>query len=502
VWRFIALLVAGVSVFRAADVSVVHAAAGAAPAAAAPAGPARPEAALVEAVKKGDAAAVRTLIDKHVDVNLPELDGTTALHWAAYRGDLALLDRLIAAGAVVQARNRYGITPLSLACEYGQAAVAARLLAAGADANSAVADGETALMTAARAGNPSVVASLLDHGANVNVKEARMGQTALMWAANENNVDAARLLVRRGADVGVRSRGGFTPLLFAVRAGHLGIVSMLLESGADVNETLPDGTDALALAVTNAHFELAASLLDRGANPTADKQGWTPLHQLVWTRRPNAGLADPPPTPTGSLSSLQLARKLLAAGANPNALMKKERKLGFDDRNLFNRIDATPFLIAAQTADVEMMRLLAANGADPKLTNSDGTTALMAAAGVGIWVVGENPGTNEEALEAVKLALDLGGDVNAVNAFGYTALHGAAHRGAPAIVQLLVDRGARLDRALTKTGGGPLGWKEGWTPLAIADGVFYANTFKRSPETADLLRRLMQERGLSVEVRK
>ena len=499
IWSVAALVVA-------AGAPVTHAARATGANAASPAraggGVAGSETALVDAVKKGDAAAIRTLLDRRVDVNLPELDGTTALHWAAYRGDLALLDRLIAAGAVVGTRNRYGATPLSLACEYGQPAVVARLLAVGADPDSTIADGETALMTAARAGNPSVVTALLDYGANVNAKEARMGQTALMWAAGENNVDVARLLLRRGAEVDARSKGGFTPLLFAVRAGHIGIVSTLLESGADIHETLPDGTDALALAVTNAHFALAAALLDHGANPNADKQGWTALHQLVWTRRPNAGLADPPPVATGSMSSFQLARRLLAAGANPNALMKKERKLGFDDRNLFNRIDATPFLIAAETADVEMMRLLAEKGANPRLTNADGTTALMAAAGVGIWVVGENPGTNEEALGAVKLALDLGGEVNAVNAYGYTALHGAAHRGAPAIVQLLVERGARLDAALAKTGGGPLGWKEGWTPLAIADGVFYANTFKRSPETADLLRRLMRERGISVEVRK
>jgi ankyrin repeat protein len=318
-----------------------------------------------------------------------------------------------------------------------------------------------------------------------------------MWAASENNAEVARLLVRAGADVHARSSGGFTPLLFAVRAGHLATASALVEAGARVNDTLPDGTSVLVLAIINAHFELAAALVDLGADPNADAQGWTPLHQLVWTRRPNAGLANPPAVATGSLSSLELAKRLLARGANPNAGIRKDRNLGLDDRTLFNRIGASPFLMAAQTADAQMMRVLADNGADTTLTNADGTTALMAAAGVGIWAVGESPGTNEEALEAVKLALELGGDIGAVNAFGYTPLHGAAHRGAPAIVELLVNRGARLDAKLTKTGGGPLGWKEGWTPLAIADGVFYANTFKRSPETADLLRRLMQARGLA-----
>lgn len=454
-----------------------------------------PGGSLIDAAKKGDGARVRALLGMRADVNAPELDGTTALHWAVHHGDLALVDRLIAAGARVQARNRYGSTPLSLACESGNAPIVRRLLKAGADPNTASHDGETALMTAARTGNPASVEALLDAGADVNARETRKSQTALMWAATEGHDQAAQLLLRAGADVRARSHGGFTPLLFAVRSGHLSVLPTLLDAGADVNDSLPDGTGALSLTIINAHFELAAALLDRGADPNADAQGWTPLHQLVWTRRPNGGLADPPAVATGRMSSLQLAAKLLDKGANPNARMKKERKLGFDDRTLLNRLDATPFFLAAQTADVPLMRLLAKSGADPRVTNADGTTVLMVAAGVGIWVVGESPGTNDEALEAVRFALELGGDVNATNEYGYTALHGAAHRGSPEIVTLLVERGASLDVALTKTGGGPLGWKAGWTPLIIADGVFYANTFKRSPETAAVVRRLQQERA-------
>src|SRR5258706_9084541 len=445
---------------------------------------------LLDAVKAGDRGAVGRILQQHVDVNAAERDGTTALHWAAHRNDLEVVDLLIRAGANVRAVNRYGVAPLTVACESASADLVERLLAAGADPNEAAADGETALMTAARTGDPGVIRALIARGAVVNAHESRKGQTALMWAATENNIAAVDALLQAAADVHLHSRGGFSPLLFAVRAGHRDVVVPLLKAGASANETLPDGTSALTLAITNAHWELAASLLDAGADPNADAPGWTPLHQLLWTRRPKAGLAEPPPVPTGRISSAALAKRLLARGANPNARIKKDRSLGFDDRHLLDRIGATPFLVAAEGADVEMMGLLAAGGADPLLTTADHTTALMAAAGVGIWVVGESPGTNEEALEAVKAALELGGGVRAVNDYGYTALHGAAHRGAPQIVQPLVDKGAKPNARLTKTGGGPLGWKEGWTPLAIADGVFYANTFKRSPETADLLRRL------------
>jgi uncharacterized protein len=203
------------------------------------------------------------------------------------------------------------------------------------------------------------------------------------------------------------------------------------------------------------------------------------------------------PVPTGTLDSLGLVKQFALHGANLNARQKKDPRDGY--RNLLNRLGATPFVLAAKAADADLMRVLVENGADPLLPTADNTTPLMAAAGVGLWAVGESPGSNEEALEAVKLALELGGDLKAVNDYGYTALHGAAHRGANAIVQLLADKGAKLDAALTKTGGGPLGWKQGWTPLAIAEGLFYANTLKRQPETAALIRQLMAERGLPTD---
>jgi ankyrin repeat protein len=453
---------------------------------------------LSEAIRKQDAAAVRTLLQQHVDVNLTEGDGTTALHWAAHLNDLEAVKLLLEAGANVEAANRYGVKPLSLACEAGNAAIVDQLLEAGADAN-AIAGGDPALMTAARSGNVAVIQRLLDYGADVNARENWRGQTALMWAAIENNVGAIKPLVDAGAELGQRSHGGFTALLFAVRAGRIEAVRALVESGANVNDTMPDGTSALVLAIINAHYELAAELVDRGADVNADAQGWTPLHQLAWTRRPNGGLANPAAVPTGTLDSLDLASRLLEHGALPDARLKKDRNLGLDDRHNLNRIGATPFLLAAKAADVDLMRVLVEHGADPLLPTVDRTTPLMAAAGVGVWNVGESAGTNEEALEAVKLMLALGGDVTGTNEFGYTALHGAAHRGADAIIELLVSKGARLDAQLTKDGpmrGGSLAWKAGWTPLTIADGVFYAGTFKRQVESASLLRRLMAERGL------
>ena len=330
----------------------------------------------------------------------------------------------------------------------------------------------------------------------MNATESWRGQTALMWAAMENNGAAARALIEAGADVAARSKAGFTPLLFAARAGHFQAADALLAGGANANEALPDGTSALVVAVTNAHYQFAAWMLEKGADPNAAGQGWTALHQLVWTRRPNMGqIPMQAPVATGSMSSLELARQLLKHGANPNTRQEKDPSDGY--RNLLNRKGATPFLLAAKAADVELMRVLVEGGADPLLPTADKTTPLMAAAGVGIWAVGESPGENEEALAAVKYALELGGKVTDVNDSGYTAMHGAAHRGANELVQFLADKGARLDLALTKTGGGPLGWKEGWTPLAIAEGLFYANTFKRQPETAALIRRLMAERGLT-----
>jgi ankyrin repeat protein len=479
-------------------------------------GAAGPSTPLIDAARKADAAAVRTLLQRNVDVNAAEVDGTTALHWAAYVGNFDTAQQLVRAGANVKAANRYGVTPLTLACVRGDAQVVELLLNAGADPNTTLPEGQTALMTAARSGNVDAVRVLFAHGADVEAREGWRGQTALMWAAAENHPETVRLLLELGADRNARSAGGFSALLFAVRAGKLDAVKVLLDAGADINDAIrpgaaaattaastvaaqgtaaggarrsntgPEGTSGLVIAITNNHFTLAKYLLERGADPNANGQGWTPLHQLAYTRRPNSGKGLPPPEIVDTLDSLELAKLLLQLGANPNARQTKEINNG--ERNNLNRVGATPFLLAAKHADVPLMRLLAENGADVRLPTGQNVTPIMAAAGVGIFNLGESAGTNEEAFEAVKLAYELGNtEVTTVADNGYTALHGAALRGADDITQFLADKGADL-LARTKV--------EGWTPLRIADGVLYTGTVKRADHTAALLRKLMKERGV------
>src|SRR5262245_1740930 len=451
---------------------------------------AAPELSLVEAIKAGDAKTARALLTRNVDVNKPEADGTTALHWAVENDDLDLTTALLQARAKAQVATRHGITPLHLAATNGNAGIIEQLITAGADSNAATPGGETPLMMAARTGNADALRVLIANGASVNARESWRGQTALMWAAIENNAVAIRVLTAAGADIHTKSLSGmFTPLLFAVRGGHLEATRELLASGADVNERLPDGMSALVLAVYNAHYELAALLLDQGADPNAAAQGWTALHQVAWSRRPNRGFNLPGAIPTGRLDSLDLVRKLAAHGAAINAQMTKEPRDG--NRNMLNRIGATPFVMAAKSGDVPLMRVLLECGADPKIKTADGTSALMVAAGVGVYGPGESPGTHEEALEAVKLAYEVGGgDVNDVNKDGETALHGAVYRGgAVPVIQFLADKGAKLD----------VENKKKWTPLLAAEGVVYASSgIRRYPEAAALIRKLMRERGLPV----
>ncbi len=456
---------------------------------------------LVEAARTADAGAVRALVERRADVNSAEIDGTTALHWAAYRGDIETAQLLLEAGAEPEAANRYGVTPLVLAAGRGNAPIVEALLDAGADPNTTLPEGETVLMAAARTGNVDVLRLLLARGADPRARESWRGQTALHWAAAENHPTAVHALVELGADVNERSTAGWSALLYAVRAGKAEAVSALLEAGAGVNDTIRPitagddvdgarrdptvGTSALVLAVMNGHFSLAQYLVERGANPNADEQGWTALHQLAYTRRPNSGKGMPPVVLLDRIDTLAFARFLLDNGADPN--VRQTARFNNRERNNLNRVGATPYLLAAKHADPPLMRLLAEYGADTRIATEGNASPLMVAAGVGIFNLGESAGTNEEAFEAVQLAWELGDhNVDGADDRGYTALHGAALRGANPIVEFLAERGADL---LAES-------NEGWTPLRIADGVHYTGTVKRADHTAELLRQVMKDRGV------
>ena len=460
---------------------------------------------LADAARAGDATALRDLLEQPVDVNAQEPDGSTALHWAAHRGSAAAVGLLLGAGARVGVASRYGVTPLSLAAASGNAAVVERLLKAGADPNGALPGGETVVMTASHAGRTEALRVLLAHGADVNARESTRNQTALMWAAAEGHVDVVRVLIQAGADMRAVSRGPlspegitdgesinrrvaprvyvFTPLQFAVHAGRVEAARALLEAGADIADETPQGMGLLTLAIANAHYELAAFLLEAGADPNAAKIGWTPLHRLVRTRTLNIGQF-PHPVATGSLTSLELAKLLLAHGVDVDARTTQPWADGW--RGRFG-LSATPLLVAAKGGDAQMMQLLADAGADLLAVNDNGTSALMAAAGVEMFNPNEDSGTNADGLAALRVAVAVGaGDVNGINLKGETALHGAVHRASNEIIQFLVDSGARLD----------IENEDGLTPIQLAvRGVGIGRGTR--PAQAGFLRDLMVARGMA-----
>lgn len=463
------------------------------------------DAPLVDAARRGDISAVQARLAEGVSVGATEVDGTTALHWAAYRDDPEMAALLLRAGAPAQAANRYGVRPLSLACVNGNARIIEMLLEAGADPNSALPEGETPLMTASRTGIVAAVEALIAHGADVNARESWRGQTPLMWAAAEGHAGVVRALAAAGADLTARSSKGFTPLLFAAREGRIEAVRALLDSGSTLEESLAvnsaesaggvalerreAGLNAFLLAAANAHYDLAAFLLDRGANPNDAPRNWTALHQVSWVRKTGeAGSNDPPPPGSGRMGSLEFVRKLVAHKADVNARVTANRLPVGASR--INFAGATPFLLAARTADLELMRLLLELGADPLLTTDNKSTPLMIAAGVGSSLPGEEPGTEEEALEAVKMTLKLRGDVNAVDANGDTAMHGAAYKHLPAVAQFLGDAGARVEI-----------WNQandaGFTPLDIASGIQRGMNFVFSEPTEAVIRQLMERAGVT-----
>ena len=449
---------------------------------------------LIEAAKQGDETAVANWLRKGANPNAASPTGETPLHWAAQRDHLSIAAQLIKSGAEAKTTNRYGIPPLILACLRGSASMTELLLKTGAEVNAATPDGRTPLMVAAQTGKPQALEVLLEHGAQANARERSKGQTALIWAAAEGNVEAVRLLLRHGAELAVKSNGGFTAFLVAVRQGHLGVARALLEAGADVNQTLGSrgsGPSALGLAVINAHYELGAALLEAGADPNYFWNGRTILHVITWVRKPGAGTNDPAPPGSGKMDSLEFIRKVVAHRADVNARMTTRSAGGMTSQ--VNMLGATPFLLAARTADAELMRLLVTLGADPLISNRDNTTPLIIAAGVGVQSPGEDPGTESEILEAVKVAVELGNDVNAVDLRGETAMHGAAYKHAPSIVPYLVAKGAKIEVWNRKN-------RQGWTPLRIATGVHRGMNLRSSPETAAALREIMAAAGVSTEV--
>jgi uncharacterized protein len=483
---------------------------------------------VADAAANNNQEAVRALLLRHADVNAPQSDGTTALHWAARWDNLETADLLIHAGADPKTANRDGATPMFLAAQDGDAAMIEKLLKAGADPNAAVlSHGETALMMAARTGNASAVKVLLDHGAQPNTKDTLRGTTAAMWAAEQGHAAVIQLLAERGADLSATSssltplrrrglgfapltaagaraggtpapaKGGLTALLFAVREGEMDCVKALLASHVDVNQTSVDGSSPLLVAVQNGYYDVASFLIAHGANPNlANAKGWTPLYLAVKNRNPET-TALPAPVTDGVLDMI---KTLLDHGANPNLRIKAATEVHQGMTALWLKEEgATPLLRAALCGDLTAVKLLIAQGADPLIPTSDHTTPLMAASGVG-WADGMlREYSDDETIELIKLLLSLGADVNAANDHGITALHGAGYKGANKAVQLLVDRGAKLD-ALDKGedyGFGvssvrmtPLNWAEG-VPIGMSSAIYHT-------DTVELMSRLMTERGIPV----
>ena len=552
---------------------------------------------VADAAMGGDKTAVQKLIAQRADVNAPQNDGATALHWAVFRSDKEMVDLLIRAGANAKAANRDGATPLWLASVNGDAPIIEALIKGGADPNEKQPLGRTPLMEASRTGNVAAMKVLLDHGANVNAKETLRGTTPLMWAADEGHAAAIKLLIDRGADIKAQSslvergrgpalgkssdprkqvaaqgaaraagqaspplgggragaagagrggrggRGGaagaaapgvngtdqaadftddaaaaafgfggagrgravvkdggaLTPLVYAVRADDLESVKVLLAAGADVNQVTGYGWSPLLVATQNRYYKLGAYLIDHGADVNlANKGMWTPLYLATDNRNIESGDY---PVRKGDMDHLDFIKLLLDHGANVNARMKDstETRTVFTNQWL-DENGATAFLRASQSGDIVLMNLLLAHGADPKIDTVLHVTALQVAAGIG-WVEGITyEWSPEQTLEAVKLLLDLGLDPNAQADTGRVALHGAAHKGATAVVQVLVDHGAKLnirDYGNTDNRGGKLAVHT-WEPVDYADGLVRVGVQSAiaHPETGLLLRKLMTAAGL------
>jgi ankyrin repeat protein len=420
---------------------------------------------------------------------------------AAYADNTEAAKALLAKGYEADATNRYGVTPLALACQNGNAELVTALLSANADPDKAINSGDRPLMIAARTGKPASVQSLIDAGAEVDATN-RSGQTALTWAANEGHLEVVDLLLKAGAAPDLTLKSGLTPLMLAARNGHISVTKSLLATGIDLaaatqvgqanGKAPPKGTTALTLAVENAHFDLALALLEAGADANDQRSGLAPLHRLIHVRKPNRGDGDdglPPPLGSGKTTSLDFARILVEKyQADPNLQLR----YGSAGGRKFGTRGATPFLLACRTGDLAYLKVLADLGADPSITNGDGTTALMAAAGVGSHAPEEEAGSEADALKTVEWLIANQHDtaINAVNKYGETTMHGAAYRNRPKMVSLLVEHGADIEVWNQKN-------KHGWTPLLIARGYRPGN-FKPSVPTGDAIKAAMLAAGVEV----
>ena len=477
---------------------------------------------LAEAAEKGDLATVRTLLKSKPAVNEPGADGTPALHWVVRMQDAATAQQLLRAGADPNLPNRYGVRPLQVAIGNSDLPMVQLLLKAGADANSIDTAGDSCLVLAIRGGNLKMVEALLAKSANADAADQAFQQTPLMVAAREGHADIVRLLLAKGARVDAQTRtgktpafrlpasnsgskgqgivrggwpergerdpipGAKTPLLYAAREGHLEVVKMLVEAGAQIEKADADGVTPLLMAVLNGQLPVANWLLERGANVRAsDWYGQTPLFAAVDLR--NVDVAGPSrDNGVDRAAVLQLVQAILVHKPDVNARTRESPP----QRRWITRLGSlswvdftgqTPFLRAALAGDVTVMRLLLEHGADASIATDNGTTPLMAAAGVN-WTVSQTFDEGAASLlEAVKLAWSQGNDVNAENKMGLRAIHGAANRGSDDIIRFLVEKGAA-----TATPD-----KEGRTPIVWAQGVFLAtHPPENKPHTVALLKQL------------